>query len=94
MTKSIELLLPVPPARAEQIARAPRLARLEGAAIVLLDNTKQNADVFMEQVERELQARFGVQRVRRLRKFDSAKPATGFDDLVRGADAIINGIGD
>jgi hypothetical protein len=94
MSKQIELLSPVAQVRTERLLRAPRLDKLERRTVVLLDNTKQNTNIFMERVERELVERFSVERVQRIRKFDSAKSAAGFDDIVRGADAIINGIGD
>ncbi len=93
MTRQIELLSPVGQVRAAQLSRAPRLNGLEHRDIVLLDNTKQNTDLFMDQVERELLTRFGVQRVRRVRKFDSAKPAQNLDEIGR-VDAVVNGIGD
>ncbi|CAG0946607.1 hypothetical protein ANRL1_03135 [Anaerolineae bacterium] len=94
MSKQIELLSPIAQVITEPLPSAPRLDTLERRVVALLDNTKQNTNIFMERVERELVERFGVERVQRIRKFDSAKPAAGLDDLVRGADAIINGIGD
>ena len=93
MSKQIELLSPVGQVRTEQLSRAPRLAGLEQREVVLLDNTKQNTDIFMERVECELRERYGVERVRRIRKFDSANPARNLDDIGK-ADAVINGIGD
>jgi len=94
MSEQLELLSPVAQVGVERLARAPRLRNLDNRVVVLLDNTKQNTDAFMDCVEQELLAGTGVQRVQRVRKDDSARPAADLGDLARTADAVINGIGD
>jgi hypothetical protein len=53
--------------------RAPRLARLDGVRVGLLDISKARGNVFLDRVEELLQAR-GVQ-VERFRKPTFTKPA-------------------
>lgn len=53
--------------------RAPRPSQLEGLRVALLDISKQRGDVFLDQLEAELDTRGAV--VRRYRKPTFTKPA-------------------
>ncbi len=76
--------------------RAPRPARLSGARIGLLVNTKQNAAPFLDEVGRLLTERHGAGSVMARTKVNFAAPAD--EDLVKemaaGCDVVVTGIGD
>lgn len=74
---------------------APRVgSELKGATIALLDNSKQNASVLLDEIERLLTAR-GIGSVLRYRKPSAAMPAGQIvEDLVETCDAAVNAFGD
>lgn len=76
---------------------APRLSDLSGKRIGLLDNKKSNADIVLDELARVLTAEYGAAITLRLQKPDTARPASAYDyidQLVEGADAVINAYGD
>ncbi len=81
--------------RSEASLASPR-ARLRGATIGLLENTKQNASPFLAELGRLLVERYGVARVvpRTKRAFALPVPDELLDELVGACDAVITGIGD
>lgn len=86
------------PLGVRQVQAAPiaaRLARLEGARIGLLDNTKKNADRLLKAVGEILLAEYGVAHIESHRKVGSspAAPAEMIDALA-ACDAVINAYGD
>jgi hypothetical protein len=74
---------------------APRLVSLAGRRIGVLDNRKANADRLLDEVERILRERYGVQVTARHQKPDFSRPAPPslLDDL-RDCEAVITGVGD
>jgi hypothetical protein len=76
---------------------APRLDTLRGASIGLLDISKPGGRVFLDYVERELAARYGVARIIRETKPTFTKPAPE-DTLEKligaGAQAVIEALAD
>ena len=81
---------------APQVAPAPpRLARLEGKSIALLDISKPGGSVFLDRIERLLKERYGVASVIREMKPTFAKPApAGIFEKIRAADAVVEGLAD
>lgn len=78
----------------EPLARAPRLASLEGAVIGLLDINKPRGEQFLNRVEELLRER-GVAEVVRLRKPTFTRPAP--DDVILLADrcgAVVEALAD
>jgi hypothetical protein len=77
-------------------ARAPRRADLAGARVGLLVNTKQNADLFLEEVGRLLVERHGAASVLARTKVNFAQPAPAglLKALSTECDVVITGIGD
>lgn len=75
---------------------APRRADLRGARVGLLVTTKQNADVFLEEVGRLLVDREGAASVLMRRKTSVAEPAAEelVDELAGECDVIVTGVGD
>jgi hypothetical protein len=75
---------------------APRRADLAGARIGLLVNTKQNADIFLEEVGRLLVDRHGAASVLSRTKVNFAQPAPEglLKEFTAGCDVVITGIGD
>ncbi len=75
----------------------PRLSRLEGKTVALLDISKPGGDVFLNRIEALLIERHGVARVIRERKPTFAKPAPpDVMNRLRAAhpDAVVEGLAD
>jgi len=77
-------------------ALAPRRADLAGARVGLLVNTKQNADIFLEEVGRLLVERYGAAGVLARTKAAFAQPAPEdmLKELTTECDVVVTGIGD
>ncbi|NKQ58580.1 hypothetical protein HFP15_37620 [Amycolatopsis sp. K13G38] len=75
---------------------APERARLAGATVGLLANTKQNAALFLEEVGKLLIERYGVAAVVPATKAVFALPVTDeqLEELAGRCDAVITGVGD
>ena len=75
---------------------APRPADLSGATVVLLENGKQNARLFLEDVGALLRERHGVGEVKVHRKevFSTAEPPEVIEAISAEADAVVMGVGD
>ena len=85
---------PIDEGTLEPLARAPRLATLEGATIGLLDINKPKGEQFLDRLEELLRAR-GVADVVRLRKPTFTRPAP--DDVISLADrcgAVVEALAD
>ena len=76
-------------------ARAPR-ADLRGATIGLLENGKQNARLFLEEVADILRERYGAGEatLRRKENFAAPAPPELIDALSAESDLVVIGIGD
>lgn len=74
----------------------PRRARLAGATIGLLENTKQNAALFLEELGKLLRERHGVATTVARTKTNFAMPVTEelMRELADACDAVITGVGD
>ena len=92
----ITVLNPTAAPMVREFRRAPRLATVEGATIALLNNSKANADVFLDELAGILRDRFHVAEVLTAGKPSSSKiaPVAVLDDLAVRAHGIITGIGD
>lgn len=78
------------------VALAPRPASLRGATIGLLENTKQNAAQFLDDLGELLVAEHGVERLVRRTKTAFALPVPQdlLKELAAECDVLITGIGD
>ncbi len=80
----------------QRLGLAARLPDLHGATVGLIDNHKRNADVYLEELARLLQDRYGVSRVINYRKVSQSIPAPPevLDNLASQCDAIIHAVAD
>jgi hypothetical protein len=74
---------------------APRLAKLEGKTIGLLDISKPGGNIFLDRLEQKLRAEQRVADVIRVMKPTFAKPAPAATiEKIRHVDAVIEGLAD
>ena len=74
---------------------APRLEKLEGKTLALLDISKPGGSVFLDRLEALLVGRYGVARVVRTTKPTYTKPAPrSFLDSLRSVDGVIEALAD
>jgi hypothetical protein len=79
---------------------APRLAKLDGKKIGLLQNSKRAAPIILDVAERLLKEKFPTTKISRFegRSFSvsSLEPErkTEFEDWLKGLDAVIAAVGD
>lgn len=80
----------------EDARRAPRLVPLEGSRLGLLNNTKPNSAVVLEQVAALLRAEHGVASVTMFSKASFAVPAEErvLTEIAESCDYAIAGVGD
>jgi hypothetical protein len=86
-----------PTAQSENTALhyAPLLPSLEGRRVGILDNRKANADLLLEEVERMMRSRYGVQACVHVRKSDFSRPAApALLAELSSCDLVITGVGD
>ena len=92
---TIKVLDPRVDPEGEALRMAPPLATLDGTVIGLLDNAKIGTERFYDHVAEILQSRYGVSELIRRRKPDASRPVPeAMLAQMRGADAILSGIGD
>jgi hypothetical protein len=84
-----------PRAPGDFVLATPRV-RLRGATIALLENTKQNASLFLEELGRLLVERYGAAGVvaRTKLAFALPVPADVLEELATSCQAVITGVGD
>jgi hypothetical protein len=84
-----------PRVREETVLATPR-ARLRGATIGLLENTKQNASLFLDELGRLLVERYGAAGVVPRTKLMFAQPVPDdlLEELAATCQAIVTGVGD
>ena len=82
--------------RIEASARAPRRADLTGVRLGLLENTKHNAALLLDDLAEHLQRDHGVASVLRRTKTAFALPLPGdqLAEFVRECDVVLTGVGD
>ncbi len=75
---------------------APRLASLAGTRLGLIDDSKRNADVLLEELSELLRTRYEIASVKWLRKPSASRPADpeALSQLVEDSDSVIIAIGD
>tara|TARA_A100001037_G_scaffold305989_1_gene348472 strand:+ start:13968 stop:14267 length:300 start_codon:yes stop_codon:yes gene_type:complete len=75
---------------------APRIETVAGAAIGLIDDSKRNADVLLEEIANVLTEKYEVKSISWLKKPSASKPADPkeLESLANNSDAIIIAIGD
>lgn len=75
---------------------APRRGDLSGVTIGLLENGKQNASRFLQDIADILRERYGAgeARLRRKENFAAPAPAELIDQLSSESDLVVIGIGD
>jgi hypothetical protein len=95
-TDVVTVLHPAAEDVAEPQRLAPRLSSLQGMTVGLIDNHKRNADIYLEELSRLLQERYGVSQVVTYRKISQSLPTAGavLDQLAGECDAIIHAVVD
>ncbi len=75
---------------------APRLASLAGTRLGLIDDSKRNADVLLEELAEVLRTRYEITEVKWHRKPSASRPAdpTALKELTEQVDSVIIAIGD
>ena len=78
------------------LALAPRRAALSGVTVGLLENGKQNARLFLEEVAGVLRERYGVGEatLRRKEVFSAPAPPELVDEMSAESDVVVIGVGD
>jgi hypothetical protein len=94
--RTILLLDPTEDPQVVAVSAAPRLARLAGARLAIVDNGKFRASVLLAALAAELERRHGARLALTIRKPAAGRPLTpaDLDHLARAADAVLNGVGD
>ena len=95
-TQATVVLHPAAEDVAEQHELAPRQSQLQGATVGLIDNHKKNANVYLEELGRQLQKVYGVSRLVTYRKVSQSVPTPSdvLDQLASECDAIIHALAD
>ena len=75
---------------------APRLASLAGTRVGLIDDSKRNADVLLEELADILRTRYEIAGVKWHRKPSASRPADpeALRELVEECDSVVVAIGD
>lgn len=75
---------------------APRLPTLAGTRLGIIDDSKRNADVLLEELSEVLRTRYEISDVHWLRKPSASKPADPVElkELVEKCDSVVIAIGD
>ena len=75
---------------------APRLPTLAGTRLGVIDDSKRNADVLLEELVEVLRTRYEISGVRWHRKPSASRPAgpDAIKELAENCDAVIIAIGD
>ncbi len=91
-----QLVNPTTEAAVAEFDGAPRLPSLAGSRLGIIDDSKQNADVLLEELAEVLQTRYEIAEVRWHRKPSASRPAdpTALKDLAANCDSVIIAVGD
>ena len=81
---------------ATPLALAPRVKKIEGMRLALLDNTKWNANRLLRRATEQLVAehRFAAVTYYRKESFSRAAAATLLDEIAAANDVVLTAIGD
>ena len=93
---SVTIVNPAAEDVAERLTLAPRVASLRGARITLIDNSKHNADRFLDVIANLLVSDHGVARIERYRKVSASVPTPPetLSRLLEGSAAAVHGVAD
>ena len=89
-----ELINPRGVFKHEENPIAPRLSDLNGKILGLLDNGKDNADLFLDCVEALVTKKYSISKVLRIKKLDGSAAAPLTQEFYDSCNFIINAIGD
>ncbi len=91
-----QLVNPTTEAMAAAFDGAQRLPSLAGSRLGIIDDSKRNADVLLEELAEVLRTRYEIAEVRWHRKPSASRPAdpTALKDLAEHCDAVIIAVGD
>ena len=80
----------------ERLTPAPRIASLRGVRVALIDNSKHNADRFLDVIANLLVSDHGVATIERYRKVSASVPTPPetLSRLLEGSDAAVHGVAD
>ena len=75
---------------------APRLPSLAGTRLGIIDDSKKNADVLLEELVELLRTRYEISEVKWHRKPSASRPAdpAAIRDLAENCDSVIVAVGD
>ena len=73
---------------------APRPTGLNQKTLGLVDNSKVNADLFLDLIEKEIKHRFDIADVIRIRKSVAGTPAPYTKEFFERCDVAVNAFGD
>lgn len=89
-----ELMSPRGVYRYEEKPLARRLTELSGKVLGLVDNSKQNADLFLDRVFEALSRTYAWKDVLRIKKPSGSVPASFTPEFFERCDLVINAFGD
>ena len=91
-----ELVNPTTQAIVAPFDGAPRLPSLAGARLGIIDDSKKNADVLLEELVELLRTRYEISDVKWHRKPSASKPAdpAAIRELAETCDSVIVAVGD
>lgn len=78
----------------EEVPIAPRPSSLDQKVLGLLDNSKPNADRFLNHVEKFITERVAIPEIVRIRKSAASGPASLTPEFFQKCDVVINAFGD
>ena len=92
----VVIVNPVAEDATERFAPAPRVASLAGARVALIDNSKHNADRFLDTLATLLVRDHGVAKIKRYRKVSASVPTPPevLSRLLEASDAAVHGVAD
>ena len=95
-TDMLRIVDPAAEIETTSVAIAPRLETLRGKRVALIDNTKHNADRFLEATRELLEHKYGVAGFEYFRKFSASVPTPPevVDRLTQSCDALVHGVAD
>ena len=88
------VLNPRPIFRRKENPIAPRLPNLNQKVLGLVDNSKVNADLFLDQIEQQVKQHFDIAEVIRIRKSVAGTPAPYIKKFFERCDVAVNAFGD
>lgn len=93
-TGRVTVLDPTAGKAAEGLAQATRPASLEGKTVGLLDISKPRGDVFLDQLQQELERRGAIVQAYRKPTFSKPAPVDLRQEIASQCDAVIEALAD